>query len=159
MEKNYQIQSLSEEKIIIGMTIRTTNQDGKSIQDTSQLWKQFYAEGFNDKVQGKVNPSEVLGVYSNYESDCNGYYDYTIGYEVSPEADVPEGFGKMSIPKADYAKFELTEALPICEKIKRLWNNVWQADINRKYSIDFEIYDENTAMSENPKIQVFITVK
>ncbi len=40
---------------IIGISIRTTNQDGKSAQDLGQLWGKFYKDDISSKIPGKTS--------------------------------------------------------------------------------------------------------
>ena len=39
---------------IIGISVETTNENGKSVEDIGKLWEQFYSEGISDKIPNKI---------------------------------------------------------------------------------------------------------
>lgn len=48
--------------------MRTTNENGQSSKDISELWKKFFAENVFAKIPNKLD-SNVYSVYTDYESD------------------------------------------------------------------------------------------
>jgi predicted transcriptional regulator YdeE len=40
---------------IVGIAVRTTNQNGEAEKDIGALWKRFYAEDALSKIEGKVS--------------------------------------------------------------------------------------------------------
>ena len=63
----YEIVEL-EEKIVAGIGTRTTNEEGKSIQDIANVWQKLFAEGAYDKISNKQN-HKTIGLYTEYEGD------------------------------------------------------------------------------------------
>lgn len=47
---NYEIVEL-EEKIVAGIRIKTTNKDGKSMQDIGRTWQKLFADGIYENIQ------------------------------------------------------------------------------------------------------------
>ncbi len=67
---------------VIGIAVRTTNENGKSAQDIGQLWGKFMSEGISDKIPNKINDT-IFSIYTNYESDHTKPYDTILGCKVS----------------------------------------------------------------------------
>jgi predicted transcriptional regulator YdeE len=64
---------------VVGISTRTTNakeMSGKGV--IAQQWDRFMKEGLLSKIPNKVD-SNILAVYTDYESDANGAYTYVIG--------------------------------------------------------------------------------
>ena len=57
-----------EEIKIIGITVRTTNQDQKAAQDIPVLWDKFMWQGLAEKIPNRENEA-VYCVYTDYEKD------------------------------------------------------------------------------------------
>ena len=83
----YEIVEL-EEKRLEGIGIRTTNQEGKAIQDIAQVWQGFFAEGIYDKIENKAN-GKTIGLYTDYEGDFTKPYYFMAGCEVTARGTVP----------------------------------------------------------------------
>ncbi len=158
MEKNYQITTIDKEILIAGATIRTTNANGKSIKDHTDFWKRFYEENIMSKIPNIIDPNYAYGVYTNYETDYTGEYDFTIGYEVNSTDNIPNDITVIRIPIRNYALFEIKEPIDLYKKIGMLWKCIWSADIKRKYAIDFEIYDNSSIFTVNPNVKIFISI-
>lgn len=159
MEKNYQIKQTNRELVIAGITIRTTNANNQCIEDINKFWEKFYYENVPSRISDISNRETVYGLYSNYESDLNGAYDFTIGYEVSSVDNIPSDMTIIRIPKAEFAVFEVTEELKLHDKLFKLWTNIWNSDVDRAYAVDFEAFEEKSACSDNPKVEIYISKK
>jgi hypothetical protein len=60
----------------VGFTIRTSLKD-ESIPASAKipsLWQRFYGENAANKIGDQVSPHQILGVYSDYQSDYTGEY-------------------------------------------------------------------------------------
>jgi predicted transcriptional regulator YdeE len=148
-----------DEMKIAGVSIRTTNQDGKSMKDQPEFWQKFFRESIKDKIPNKLHPEEVLGVYYNYESDYTGEYDFLIGFEVDSFDNIPEEFIKLTLPGGIYKVFNRTEKMSLGEKVFKLWQDVWSSNSNRSYRFDIEEYDITNLFSDNPDINIYIGIK
>ena len=79
---------------LIGISIRTTNQDNHAAKDIGMLWSQFFEQAILDKIPNKIS-SDIYAVYTNYKSNFTEEYTVIIGVPVSTLKDVPEGmFGQ-----------------------------------------------------------------
>ena len=83
---------------VIGIEARTNN--SKEMTGTGIIpkqWDRFFKENIPAKIPGKVD-SNILVVYSNYESDNAGDYDYLIGVKVSDASVIPVGMVAKRVP-------------------------------------------------------------
>ncbi len=53
---------------IIGISVETTNENGKSAMDLGELWERFYAENIMAQVLNKEG-EDIYAIYTDYESD------------------------------------------------------------------------------------------
>ena len=77
----YEIVEL-EEKIVEGIEVKTTNENGKSIQDIANMWQTFFMQGIYEKIENKVN-GKTIGLYTDYEKDYTKPYNFVVCTEVS----------------------------------------------------------------------------
>ena len=144
---------------IAGFSIRTANAEGRSIREQGAFWQRFFTEGMAEKIPGIIDPSKIYGIYYNYESDFEGEYSFLIGFEIAPEAILPEGVESIVLPAGTYSVFTEDKPGPIGEKIGKIWAAVWQSGIRRSYETDFEVYNTASMQSENPEVSVYIGIK
>ena len=144
---------------IIGVKIVTTNENYQSIKDQKDLWERFFKENIGDRIPNKLNSGEVLGVYTDYESDFRGKYSFVVGYEVANFNDLPKDMVGLTIPATKYASFNNEEQITIDVKIGKIWQNIWESQVERTYKFDFEVYDLKTFMSTNPIVDICIGIK
>ncbi len=77
----YEIVEL-EEKVVTGIKIKTTNQDGKAMQDIGMTWQKLFANGIYEKNFNK-GKWKTIGLYTEYEGDYTKPYTFIAGAEVS----------------------------------------------------------------------------
>ena len=130
----YEIVEL-EEKVIVGIKIKTTNKDGKAMQDIGMTWQKLFANGIYEKISNKVN-SKTMGLYTEYEGDYTKPYTFIAGAEVSKEVQIGEELESIIIPKGKYAKFIITG--DVQNSVGQAWQEIWNMDLKRKYTCDFE---------------------
>ena len=68
---------------VIGVSVRTTNENGQSANDIQALWDKFMSEGVANKIPNKID-GEILSIYTNYESDHTKPYDTFWDVELVP---------------------------------------------------------------------------
>ena len=127
-------------KRVIGVQIRTSNENGRFLKEVPPLWEKFRREALAEKIPHRVN-QDVMAVYSGYESDYTKPFDYMIGCEVSEVEAIPEGMIAIEIPAANYAVFTPTGEFP--QSMWHAWQAIWKSDVKRAYTIDFEIYPKD----------------
>jgi predicted transcriptional regulator YdeE len=94
-------------------------------------------------------------VYTDYESDHNDYYTAILGCKVSSIEYLPEGFTGKAIPAARYRVYDPKGKFP--ESIGATWQHIWQDEINRTYTADFDIYDLKEKF-EDTEFKVYVAV-
>ncbi len=142
---------------IIGIAIRTTNEHGKSAEDIGQLWNRFLSENIADKIPNKLE-SSIYSIYTDYESDHTKPYTTILGCPVSDFDNVPEGMVTKTIEAGEYKQY--TVKGNIHENIVyNAWLKIWNNDIPRAYTADFEVYGDKAQNPENAEIDIFIALK
>ena len=142
----YEIVEL-EEKVVEGIVVKTTNENGKSMQDIANMWQAFFTQGVYEKIENKVN-GKTIGLYTDYEKD------YT---EVSKQSGNTENRVVKIIPKGKYAKFVIHG--DIQNAVGKAWGEIWNMDLNRKYTCDFEEYQNNSSDMQNQEIHIYIAIE
>jgi len=142
---------------IIGIDIRTTNENGQSAIDIPALWSRFLSENIIEQIPNKID-STVYCMYTDYEKDHTKPYTTLLGCKVSSLKEVPTGFMGKSIDAAEYEVFttrgNLAEGVVYNE-----WLKIWNAPIERIYTSDFEIYDERSQNPADATVDIFIAIK
>lgn len=150
----YEIVEL-EEKAITGIRIKTTNQDGKAMQDIGITWQKLFANGIYDKIPNKVN-GKTIGLYTEYEGDYTKPYTFIAGAEVNKEVKSGEEIESIIIPKGKYAKFVITG--DVQNSVGQAWQEIWNIDLKRKYTCDFEEYQNNSKDMQKQEIHIYIAL-
>lgn len=122
---------------ITGISVRTTNQNGQSQKDMAEIWQKFFAENISSQIPNKVN-DDIYCVYTDYESDFNGFYRTILGSKVNSPNDISEVLICKTIPAAKYLSFISEGKLPDC--VVATLTHIGQSPVNRKYLADFDVY-------------------
>lgn len=142
---------------VIGISVRTTNENGKSGEDIPALWNQFMSEEVRNKIPGKVSET-LFCIYTDYEKDHTKPYTTIVGCEVESLDFIPENMVGKSIEKTEYEQFtakgNLNEGI-----VFNKWLEIWNSGLNRSFTTDFEVYDEKTQDPENAAVDLFIAIK
>ncbi|MDR2223665.1 MAG: GyrI-like domain-containing protein [Flavobacteriaceae bacterium] len=142
---------------IIGIAVRTTNEQNKAANDIPQLWDRFFKEDVLNQIPNKVCTA-VYSMYTQYDGDHTMPYTTIIGCEVSDLSIIPEGMIGHTIEGATYNKVtttgDLTQGLVIKE-----WENIWAQKWNRKYTADFEVYDEKASNPHDAEVSIYVAIK
>ncbi|HLO56058.1 MAG TPA: effector binding domain-containing protein [Saprospiraceae bacterium] len=142
---------------IIGIALRTTNENGQSVQDIPALWNRFISEGIMDQIPNKIN-NTLYCIYTDYEKDHTKPYTTILGCKVSNLDQISYGLVGKTFEERTYikriAKGNLMQGIVYEE-----WTKIWNADLNRAFTADFEVYDERTQNPENAEVDIFISVK
>ncbi|MDD3225657.1 MAG: GyrI-like domain-containing protein [Clostridium sp.] len=150
---DYEIVQLNEKKVA-GITIRTNNNDKNMKQLIGELWQRFLTKGIYEDILNKKNNS-LLGLYSDYESDANGYYNATVCCEITEYENLPKGVIKKIIPAGKYAKFIVRGNMQTA--VNEFWTKLWPMNLNRKYTSDFEEYKDVSDIN-NCEIHIYIAL-
>ena len=139
---------------IVGISIRTNNQ--KASNDLGKLWSKFIGENTTKKIPNKVS-DDIYSIYTDYESDHNGDYTKIIGYQVSSLENIAAGLVSKEIPTSEYQKFTAKGKFPNC--VQATWGEIWNSEIDRRYTADFEVYSGKSLNITNAEVDIFISVK
>ncbi len=155
---NYEIVELKEKTAAV-LTARTNNASPEMGAVIGGLWQKFYSEGIYNSVKNRID-AYALGLYTEYASDEKGDYTAAVGCAVNSAEGLPEGMSVIKIPAGKYAVFSITGEMDTAEQlaaIQKLWQELWDMDLDRSYICDFEEY-----RSADPKladIKVYIGLK
>ncbi|NMH89010.1 GyrI-like domain-containing protein [Flavivirga algicola] len=144
---------------VIGISTRTTNENGQSAVDIEALWTKFWNEDIQKQIPNKVNDN-IYAVYTDYETDFTGPYTTIIGLSVSSLENIPEGFVGITIEDAAYQKFVSKGKMP--EAVVNTWMGIWQnktLNQNRAYKADFTIHGKKYYDGDQAEVETFISVK
>lgn len=144
----YEIVNL-DEKIVVGVSAVTGNNDPEMGKIIGGLWEKLYQSGINANIKNKVN-EYAIGLYSDYSDDR---YSVTAGNEVS-KAENPDLTVKI-IPAGKYAKFSVHGHME--KAVSEAWGKIWPLDLDRSFTGDFEEY--LNADFENCDINIYIALK
>ncbi len=150
----YEIVEL-EERVVSGIKIETTNQNGKSMQDIGRTWKKLFADGIYEKIPNKVN-NKTIGLYTEYEGDYTKPYIFMAGTQVSQKVEENEDVVNIVIPKGKYAKFVIIG--DVQNSVGHAWQEIWNMNLNRKYTCDFEEYQNNSEDMQKQEIHIYIAI-
>jgi len=142
---------------LIGIAIRTTNENGQSATDIPQLWNKFLSKNIILKIPNKIDDT-IYCVYTDYEKDYTKPYTTILGCRVETLNKIPENLIARSFAGGEYAIFKVNGKITD-NIIYKEWVKIWNSAIPRAYTADFEIYDEKAQNPNNAEIDIFIAVK
>jgi predicted transcriptional regulator YdeE len=137
--------------------VRTTNQNGQAAQDIPALWNRFLTEGIAEKIPNKID-NAIYCIYTDYERDHTRPYTTILGCKVSTVEAIPEGMVSKTIEAATYAKHTAQGSL-LQGVVFNAWTQIWNADLPRTFTADFEVYDEKAQNPENAEVEIFVAVQ
>lgn len=141
---------------IVGISIRTTNQNNQSEKDIENLWKSFYAINSATKIEGKIS-EDLYNVYTDYDTDHTGPYSVILGYQVKPGTVPPPGLIRKVILRSGYRVFISNGPLP--SSVQETWMNIWKTDLKRRYTADFDVYGPHSRNPEKAIVRTFISIE
>ena len=156
--KTIQMQTTKIEAFhIIGISVRTSNENGQAGQDIGQLWNKFMSEGVLQKIPNKIS-DEILSIYTNYESDHTEAYDTILGCKVSSLDIIPDGMISQSFEGGTFAQF-LSKGDATKGAVYNSWVDIWNTDLDRLYTADFEVYGEKAQNPSDAEVDIFVAIK
>lgn len=139
--------------LFVGKEIRTSNDTPHEMAD---MWTSILTENIPDKIPNRVD-HRLITVYSSYEKDHTKPFNYFVGAQVSHVDHLPDGLISLSIPPQNYLQHKLDDGV-FPDKLIQAWHYIWQANYNRSFSFDLEIYDFSKDLN-NPYIDLYIAVE
>ena len=141
---------------VIGITVRTTNENGQAGIDIPKLWNKFISENVLSKIPNKIT-EEIYSIYTAYESNYTKPYTTVLGCKVSSLTLIPKGMKGFTFQGGNYQKFtakgDLTQGVVYQE-----WSKIWNLDLTRAYTADFEVYGEKAQNQQNAEVAIFVAL-
>lgn len=142
---------------VIGIEVRTTNENEQAAKDIPVLWEKFMKENLLNNIPNKID-NTIYSIYTEYEKDHTKPYTTLLGCKVESLENIPEGMVGKSFDGGDYIRFtakgNLAEGLVINE-----WLKIWNMDLGRTFTADFEIYGEKAQDPSDAEVDILIAVK
>ncbi|AYZ12654.1 AraC family transcriptional regulator [Chryseobacterium arthrosphaerae] len=142
---------------VIGIAVRTTNENNQAAKDIPVLWEKFMSEDILNAIPNKIDIA-VYSIYTDYEKDHTKPYTTMLGCKVENLDHIPEGMVGKSFEGGNYIRFtpkgNLAEGLVINE-----WNKIWNMDLGRVFTADFEIYGEKARNPSEAEVDILIAVE
>ena len=151
----YEVVNL-EEKTLVGIGVRTTNENMKAMEDIGIVWGRFIGEDIIGTIKNRVNEM-AIGLYTEYEGDFTKPYKFYAGVEVEKVHDLNRGLEVKTINGGKYAKFTVKGHMQ--QAVGEAWGKIWEMDLDRKYDCDFEIYHNDSEDMNNQTIDIYIALK
>lgn len=149
---------------VIGIGVRTNN--AKEITTNGAIpkqWGRFFQEGLLAKIPDRVDDT-IYAVYSDYQKDRHGEYDFTIGVAVKSTATVPASMVVKHVPAGKYAIVASANG-PVAQVVPEAWRQVWKLEDSselggaRAYRSDFEVYDQRARDPQASQVDIYVGVK
>lgn len=149
---------------LIGIELRTTNDDGDSMREIPLFWEKFFKEDVLSAIPGKAEPGKIYAVYMDYDPQepyspfPKGFYSLILGTKVRCFEDVPEGFKEVEIPAENYVVIDVKG--PVEKVVYQAWEGVWSPafPFKRKYTSDMEIYHMDLGQGPDQHVSLCISV-
>lgn len=149
---NYEVVTLKE-KMVVGKSIMTTNENGKAMEDIGDMWQEFIGGNIFDSIKNKTT-GKGIGLYTDYEGDATKPYRFMCCSEVS-KSDNPT-LETRTIQGGKYAKFTIKGHM--IASVGKAWQEIWSMDLDRKYTHDFELYHNDSEDMNNQTIDIYISI-
>lgn len=141
---------------VIGIAVRTTNENEQAAKDIPVLWEKFMKENILENIPNKID-NTMYSIYTDYEKDHTKPYTTLLGCKVENLDHIPEGMIGKSFEGGDYIRFtakgNLAEGLVINE-----WFKIWNMDLGRTFTADFEMYGEKAQNPSDAEVDILIAV-
>lgn len=142
---------------VIGISVRTSNENGEAVKDIPKLWNKFMTENIAAKIPNKVD-LDIYCIYTDYEKDHTRPYTTILGCKVENLETIPDGMVGKVINEATYKKYVATGNV-LQGSVFNEWTKIWNSDLPRTFTADFEVYGDKAKDFENAEVELFIAVK
>lgn len=142
---------------IVGISIRTTNENGQASEEIAELWGKFMSESILTKIPNKVD-NEIYSLYTDYEGDHTKPYTAILGCKVENLNNIPSGMVGKSFSGGTYtkttAKGDLMQGLVVSQ-----WSKIFEMELDRTYNADFEIFGEKAQNPSDAEVDFYVGVR
>jgi predicted transcriptional regulator YdeE len=81
---------------VIGIEVRTTNENEQAAKDIPVLWEKFMKENVLNNIPNKID-NTIYSIYTEYEKDHTKPYTTLLGCKVESLENIPEGMAGKSL--------------------------------------------------------------
>lgn len=142
---------------VIGISVRTTNENNQASKEIADLWGKFMNKRILEAIPRKID-NTVYSIYTDYESDHTKPYTVILGCKVENLDTIPDGMVGKSFDGGNYvklsAKGDLMKGL-----IVNKWAEIWEMDLDRVFTADFEVLGVKAQNPTDAEIDFLIAVK
>jgi predicted transcriptional regulator YdeE len=142
---------------VIGISIRTTNENSQASQDIPALWNHFIAQGIIEQIPNKIDNS-IYCIYTDYEKDYTKPYTTILGCKVENLDIIPHGMVGKVFEGATYKKYTAKGNI-LQGLVYNEWTKIWNSSLDRAYTADFEVYGEKAQNPESAEVDIFVAVR
>lgn len=142
---------------VIGISVRTTNENEQAMQDIPALWDRFMTEGIAAKIPHKTD-DDVLCLYTDYESDQTRPYTTILGCRVSGLENTPGGMVGKTVTEGTYVK-HTAQGNSKQGMVAEEWKKIWHSDVDRAFTTDFEVYGKKAQNPDNAEVDIFVALR
>lgn len=142
---------------IIGISLRTTNENGQASKEIAELWGRFMSDNILSKIPNKVD-NEIYSLYTDYESDHTKPYTAILCCKVENLDNVPNGMVGKSFEGGNYIKTSVKGDL-MQGLVVNQWSKIFEMELDRTYDADFEIFDEKAQNPSDAEVDFYVGVK
>ncbi len=142
---------------VIGITVRTTNENEQASKDIADLWQKFMSENLLSHIPNKMDDT-IYSIYTDYEGDHTKPYTTVLGCKVENLDAIPKGMVGHAFDGGTYvktsAKGDLMKGL-----IVNHWSDIFKMDLNRDFMADFEVFGEKAQNPSDAEVDFYVGVK
>jgi len=148
---------------VIGISARTTNaieMSGRGV--IGNEWNRFMNDGLLGKIPHRTD-TNILALYTDYESDHTGAYTFILGTKVSSADNVPPGMVIKEVPPGKYAVFATARG-PAAKVVPQSWQLINSLPKSapggdRIYQCDFEVYGPSAADPQHAQVDIYVGIR
>jgi predicted transcriptional regulator YdeE len=140
---------------LTGISVRTINQNGQSKKDMMALWERFMTDNSVQKIVDRVS-DDIYCVYTDYKDDYLDFYTAVLGCRVNSLAHIPDGFTGINIAAGKYQVYSLAGKFP--ENVRLAWQEIWDSNVVRKYTADFDLYSAGAKSFEETEVKIYLAI-
>ena len=135
----------------------TTNKNNQVAKDIGDLWGRFINDKVLEAIPNKID-NTIYSIYTDYESDHTKPYTTILGCKVKNLDTIPVGMVGKSIKGGNYVKFS-TKGDLMKDLVINKWFEIWEMDLNRLFTADFEVFGEKAQNPADAEIDILIAIK
>jgi predicted transcriptional regulator YdeE len=149
--------------LVAGISARTNNAAEMSGRGKiGSLWQTFLQTNLAATIPNKLD-SNLIAVYSNYESDHTGDFTFHLGAAISSIDNLPSGLSAVDVSAGRYAVIT-SDSGPVTQVVPAVWQRIWSMSPEelggrRAFAVDYELYDHRAADPQNTQVDVHISIR